>query len=106
MKFSNNFNVSYNKDFQGDSERYRIENEELFKKIEIYAIMFIFDRRRQIAESNSKMISMKEDIIKKNEILNQKILEIDIVKRKFDDEIKKFQVHFFTIFFLEKYHKV
>lgn len=63
--------------------------------------MFIFGRKRQIAESNSKMISLKEDIIKKNEILNQKILEIDIVKRKFDDEIKKFQVHF-LIFFLEK----
>ncbi len=34
---------------------------------------------------------MKEEIGRKNEILSQRIMEMEMSKRKFDEELKKFK---------------
>ena len=38
----------------------------------------------------SRMTSMRDDVIKKNEILSQRIMEMETAKRRFEEELKKF----------------
>lgn len=34
-------------------------------------------------------MTLREEVIRKNEILNQRIMEMEMSKRKFDEELKK-----------------
>lgn len=38
----------------------------------------------------SRMYSLKEEVGKKNEVLGQRIQEMELAKRKFEEELKKF----------------
>jgi len=49
-----------------------------------------FYRKRQIAELQNKMMTLREDVGKKNDILSQRIVEMESAKRKFEEELKKF----------------
>lgn len=75
------------------NDNLKIENNELLKFVIIlFELIFflIFNRKKQIAEMQSRMYSLKDEVGRKNEVLGQRIQEMELAKKKFEEELKKF----------------
>lgn len=62
-------------------------------------------RKRQNNELQGKIFSLRDEVGKKNEILSQRILEMELAKKKFEEELNKFNIKnvnnsFFSDFFI------